>query len=78
MEMSRRERAEIYNKNYWRLPKDIPFCINCEYFCRHYIKGGPPIFTISMVLLNCGHCVLSRVKDRKAYDTCANFKRKCK
>lgn len=32
MDMTRSERAEFYNRNHWRMPKDVPFCINCEHF----------------------------------------------
>lgn len=74
MDMTRSERAEFYNRNHWRMPKDVPFCINCEHFYQHYIKGGPPIFTISMVPLDCGHCAFPRMKERKAYDICDRFK----
>lgn len=76
MDMTRREREKMYNRQCWRFPTDIPFCINCEHFYQHYVKGGPPVYTIDMVPLDCGHCAFPRTKERKAYDTCEHFKNK--
>lgn len=74
--MSKREREELYCRQCWRLPEDIPFCINCAHFHRHYVVGGPPVFKVSMVPLDCGHCAFPRMKERKAYDTCGRFQNK--
>ena len=76
MELTRQERAQLYHRQHWRLPADIPLCANCEHYCQHYIKGGPPIFEISMVPLDSGHCTFPRGKARKAYDTCEYFANK--
>lgn len=76
--MTPKERMVYYYQNQHWLLKDVPLCINCEHFCQHYIRGGPPIFTIWWCPLDCGHCIYPRLRDRKAYDTCKHFEQKGK
>ena len=76
MELTKREREQIYFRQKWKFSPEIPFCINCEHFYQHYIKAGPPIFTVSMQPLDCGHCSYPRMKHREAYDTCEYFENK--
>ena len=70
--MTLNERRDLY---YWNLTPDAALCTNCKHFIRHYIKGGP-MHTVSMVSLDCGHCVFPRTKLRKAYDICGYFQNK--
>lgn len=54
-----------------QMTTETPFCVNCVYYYPHYIRESrsgryTPIYS--------GHCVHPRMKPRKAYDTCENFK----
>jgi hypothetical protein len=48
-----------------KISPELPVCVNCRYFVRHYLRDGRP--------LECGHCVHPRIKNRKTYDYCSNF-----
>ena len=76
--MTPKERRNYYHQNHNRLPKDVPLCINCKHFRQHYIRGGPPVYTVWWVVLDCGHCMYPRGKYREAYDTCEHFQQKGK
>lgn len=71
--MTRQERRNLYCYN----PKtDEPMCSNCKHFIRHYMKGGPPVYTIPWCPLDRGHCTCARAKDRTAYDLCEKWERR--
>lgn len=63
--MTAQERMEAY---FYAHDTTIPICANCVYYREHYNKDG--------CHLNMGHCTFPRLKPRRVYDTCANFKNK--
>lgn len=74
--MNIRERKDVYYRQHWRLPLNLPFCVNCKHFHQHFVQAGPPMFTVSMAPLDSGHCSFPRLKNRMAYDTCQRFENK--
>lgn len=48
---------------HFMISKEDKVCFNCKYFMQHYIYNK--IFHNDFSPCNAGHCVKSRVKDRK-------------
>lgn len=63
--MTVNERRSIYCHN---LTPETRMCVNCAYYYQHYLKDGHRLCS--------GHCVHPRLKLRRDYDTCENFKKK--
>ena len=54
------------------IPRDEPYCINCERFRLHYIQDSE-IFGGGYVPISMGHCIHPRVKNRRVTDSCELF-----
>lgn len=68
--MDTKERRSLFLHN---LQKETPFCVNCEYFIRHYIFSRDLCFEP----LHMGHCTQGkRTKNTRVYDECAHFSNK--
>ena len=74
--MTLKERSKLYYSGDKASIRNMPFCINCEHFCQHYVKD--PIFVTGEAPLDGGHCTFFRKRHRYyfAYDTCEHFQRR--
>jgi len=76
--MTLKERSKLYFRGDKASILNMPFCINCERFCQHYVKD--PIFVTGEAALDGGHCTFFRKRRRYyfAYDTCEHVQQRAK